>query len=58
METLHGTTILDFWFKVDVAIGHVLYAPLMHPNEGDETTIGDVIGTFKLWNWNYVKIAN
>jgi hypothetical protein len=50
VETFHGTTILDFWFKVDVAIGHVLDASWMHPNKGDETTMGDVIGTFKLWN--------
>jgi hypothetical protein len=58
VETFHAMIILHFWFKVDVAIGHVLDAPLMHPNEGDETTMGDVVGTLKLWNWNYVKIAN
>jgi hypothetical protein len=59
LEKFHGTTILDFWFKIDVATTHMPKIPHMHPHEVDEQTrVGDVVGTCTLWNWRFVKIAN
>jgi hypothetical protein len=50
---------LEFWFKVDVGDVHVANIPLMHPHEtNDHVVVRDVVGTFYLWNWKYVKVAS
>ncbi len=59
VEKFHGTTIVDFWFKIDVATTHMPKNPLKVPHEVDEhTRVGDVVGTCTLWNWKFVKIAS
>jgi hypothetical protein len=59
LEKFHDATIPKFWFKVDVAIVHMLEIPLMHPHKADDQAIvGDVVSTCTLWNWKYVKIAS
>jgi hypothetical protein len=47
----HGSFIIDFWFKVDVAIVHVHNTPFMYPhNIDDRVVVRNVVGTCTLWN--------
>jgi hypothetical protein len=59
VDKFHGSNTLEFWFKVDVGDVHVANIPLMHPHEtNDHVVVRDVVGTFYLWNWKYVKVAS
>ncbi len=57
LEKFHGATILEFWFKIDVAIAHMLEIPLMDPHKADDQdVVGDVVSTCTLWNWKQWKL--
>jgi hypothetical protein len=58
VENFHDSFIIDFWFKVDVAIVHVPNTPFMYPHEVDDhVVVRDVVCTCTLWNWKYVKVV-
>ncbi len=59
INKFHGLLIPIFFIKVNVAIAHVVDVLLMHTHEAnDQFLMKDVVGTFTLWNWKYVKINN
>jgi hypothetical protein len=36
MDKFHGSNILEFWFKVDVGVVHVIDIPLLHLHEAND----------------------